>query len=92
MVYISKLYDDAGYSVIKMLSIIIPSLLFMVMGLYFSYTKYLTVFSIKNLAYKILVLFMYILFIYFTNKKGINKILKTEYIKKINIRRKIIKK
>ena len=83
VVYISKLYDDAGYSVIKMLSIIIPSLLFMAVGLYFSYTKYLTVFNLKNLVYKILILCVYVLFIYFTNKKEINKIIKTEYIKKI---------
>ena len=72
VVYLSKLYDDVGYRVIKMLSIIVPSLLFMIAGLYYSYTKYLTVFSLTNLAYKILIFMAYILFVYFTNKKVID--------------------
>ena len=88
VVYLSKLYDDVGYRVAKMLSIIVPSLLFMIAGLYFSYTKYLTVFSFTNLAYKILILTIYILFIYFTNRRVIDKALKSDQIQKLIKRKK----
>ena len=73
VVYLSKSYDDVGYRV-KMLSIIVPSLLFMIAGLYFSYTEYVTVFCLSNLSYKILVLIAYVSFIYLSNKKIIDKV------------------
>lgn len=88
VVYLSKLYDDVGYRVSKMLTIIVPSLLFMLTGLYFSYTRYLTVFSFTNLAYKFLILIIYIVFIYFTNKKFINNAFESGQIQKILKRRK----
>ncbi len=83
VVYLSKLYDDVGYRVTKMLSIIVPSLLFMIAGLYFSYTRYLTIFSLTNLTYKMLVLVVYILFVYFTNKKSVDKAFKSGQILKL---------
>lgn len=83
VVYLSKLYDDVGFRIMKMLSIIIPSLLFMIVGLYFSYTKYETVFSPINLAYKMAILALYLLFIYVTNKQIIHKAIESDYIKSL---------
>ena len=88
VIYLSELYDDVGYRVMKMLSIIVPSLLFMMVGLYFSYTRYLTVFSVTNLAFKILVLMIYILFIYYTNRRVIDKAFKSGQLQKITKRKK----
>ena len=88
VIYLSKLYDDVGYRVMKMLSIIVPSLLFMIAGLYFSYTRYLTVLSFTNLVYKILILTLYILFIYFTNRGVIDKALKSGQLQRIIKRKK----
>src|SRR5699024_12769059 len=56
--------------------------------LYFSYTKYLTVFSFTNLAYKVLILITYILYIYFMNKKDIDRVLKSDKIQKVLSKRK----
>ena len=53
VVAMSKKYNDIGYKIVDMLKIIIPSLLFMGIGLCFSYTKFLVTFSWINLAYKI---------------------------------------
>jgi len=83
VVLISKKYDDIGYRISKMLGIILPSLLFMGTGLYFSYTKFLTAFSWNNLVYKIIILTAYIIFIYFNNKKVIDNAIKTGKIKRI---------
>ena len=83
VVHLSKLHDDVGYRITKMLRIIGPSLLFMIAGLYFSYTKYLTVFSFNNFIYKILVLLAYVLFVYITNKAIIEKALKSGRIFKM---------
>ena len=83
VVYLSKLYDDVGFRVTKMLSIIVPSLIFMVIGLYFSYTKYMTMFSWKNLVYKFGVLSAYLIYIYFTNKKILNTINNSKLFKQI---------
>lgn len=71
-------YDNIGYKLFDMIKIILSSFVFMVVGLYFSYTKFLLVFSWYNLGYKILVLIIYILYIYIKNKSLIN-----EYIKLI---------
>lgn len=83
VVVMSKKHDDIGYKIIDMLKIIIPSLLFMGLGLYFSYTKYMMVFSFVNLLYKFTVLVVYLGFIYFTNRKMINKILKSGEIQQV---------
>ncbi|MFX4263247.1 oligosaccharide flippase family protein [Pelotomaculum propionicicum] len=77
VIVMSKRYKDIGYKVTEMLKIVIPSLLFMGAGLYFSYTKYMTVFSWGNLLYKFGVVGIYLGFLYFTNRKMINKIIKT---------------
>jgi len=69
VVFLSKRFDDIGYRVLNMLKIIIPSLIFMGIGLYLSYTKYLTSFSWTNLAFKLLVCVLYMIFVFFTNIK-----------------------
>jgi len=71
VILISKKYNTIGYSVIKMLKIIIPSLFFMLIGLYFSYTKYLYEISLTNLMYKTLVLLVYIVLIFIIFRKKI---------------------
>jgi len=77
VIIMSKMYDDIGYRVTDMLKIIIPSLLFMGIGLYFSYTQYLTTFSWMNLLYKIGILVSYLAFIYLTNRKDIIRLMKS---------------
>lgn len=83
VVVISKMYDDIGYRVLDMLKTIIPSLLFMWGGLYFSYTKYLTTFNWMNFFYKLSVLFAYLMFIYLTNKLTINNIIRSGKIQEL---------
>lgn len=83
VVIMSKKYEDIGYKVGRMLKIIIPSLLFMGAGLYFSYTKYIRIFSWTNFFYKIGVLIVYILYLYFTNKKLIHKIIASGKIQQV---------
>lgn len=76
VVKLSKKYKDVGYKITKMLKIIIPSLLFMFLGLYFSYTKFLDVFSWKNFFFKVIVLILYVLYIIIKQKKLIKYYLK----------------
>lgn len=83
VVAMSKKYNDIGYKIVDMLKIIIPSLLFMGIGLCFSYTKFLVTFSWINLAYKITIFFVYLIYIYFTNKKTINNLIKSGKIQAI---------
>lgn len=80
VVVISKSHDDIGYRVTEMLKMIIPSLLFLGIGLYFSYTKYITEFNLGNLAYKLMVLVSYLIFICMTNRKMIIKFLQGRVI------------
>lgn len=87
VVFISKKYNDIGYRVTGMLKIVVPSLLFMGIGLYFSYAKYMTVFNWMNLFYKLGILLAYFIFIYLTNRKSINKIIKSGKIQQV-LRRK----
>ncbi len=91
VVFISNQYDDVGYRVTKMISIIVPSLLFMGAGLYFSYTKYMIVFSWGNLIYKLFVLLCYVSFLYLTNRKVIKQIFNSGQIQQM-LRRKKDKK
>lgn len=81
VVAMSKAYDDLGYRVTDMLRTIIPSLLFMASGLYFSYTRYLTVFSWSNLFYKFGVLLVYLVFLYLTNKRLVDRFIQSRKIR-----------
>ena len=92
VVVISRKYNDIGYRVIDMIKIILPSLVFMAIGLFFSYYKYVTFFNWKNLVYKCIVFLLYMIYIYFTNKKSIMiavDSLKQIFNKKKNRRNKI---
>lgn len=83
IVMMSKSYNNIGYRVIEMLKIVITSLLFLSTGLYFSYTKYVTVFSWHNLLYKLTILLVYVCFICFSNRKIIGKNIRLEKILEI---------
>jgi O-antigen/teichoic acid export membrane protein len=81
VVYISRRFDSVGYSIPKMLGIILPSLGFMFVGLYFSYTKYISTFNWMNFMYKILILCVYLGYIYFINRTTINKTIQSGQLK-----------
>lgn len=83
VVVMSKKYNDIGYRVNDMLKILLPSLLFMWVGLYLSYIKYMTVFSWINLLYKLGVLFAYLIFVYLSNRKEIDRVIKSEKFQNI---------
>ncbi|MFW6015950.1 MAG: oligosaccharide flippase family protein, partial [bacterium] len=87
VVFLSKEHNDVGYRVTNMLSIILPSIIFMAIGLLFSYTRYITVFSWYNLLYKILILIIYLIFICFSKAKMIKKVIKSQGIKQKFMRR-----
>ncbi|MFH0070631.1 polysaccharide biosynthesis C-terminal domain-containing protein, partial [Peribacillus sp. NPDC056705] len=89
IVFISKKYNNIGYRVSEMVKIIIPSLLFIGIGLYLSYTEYLNIFSWFNLSYKLGILLVYMVYIYLTNKKMINNIIESREFRRI-LRRKVI--
>jgi len=83
IVYISNRYQNIGYRIADMLKIIIPSLSFMAVGLYLSYSKYVQVFSVVNLLYKTGIFIAYLIFIYLSNRKSINRIIKSGKIQQI---------
>lgn len=83
VVVMSKRCEDIGYKITDMLKIIIPGLLFMGIGLYFSYTIYIVAFSWLNLFYKVSILTAYLIYIYLTNKSMINMIIKSNRIHQI---------
>lgn len=77
VIMMSRQHNDIGYKVVDMIKIIIPSLLFMGCGLFFSYNRYLTTFSWLNLLYKLGVLFAYLSFVYVTNRGYIKNMIKS---------------
>lgn len=83
VVWISNKVENVGYSVLGMLKTILPSLIFMAIGLYNSYTNYIDVFSWFNLGYKFLILFIYSSYVYYVNRSMIKGILSKGTIKKI---------
>ncbi len=91
VVVMSKRYNDIGYRVTEMFRIVVPSLLFMGAGLYFSYTRYMIVFSWTNLLYKLGVLFAYLAFLYLTNRRMIDRIIKSGKIQELLWRKKHVK-
>ena len=69
VVALSKNYGDSGYRVIRMLKIIIPSILFMSVGLFFSYTNSIYSLSWSNVIYKLFIVTLYIGFVFVTSRK-----------------------
>lgn len=72
VVFIAQKYKVVDYNVLKMLSIIIPSLILSGIGLYFSYTSQLLSLSISNFIYKLSIMLLYLLFVWLVNKKVIS--------------------
>src|SRR5699024_1234611 len=58
-------HNDVGYRMLDMIKIIMISLIFMGIGLYFSYMNYLEEFSFLNVLYKFVILLVYLVLIYF---------------------------
>lgn len=72
VVIIAQKYKVIDYKVLNMLSIIIPSLVLTGVGLYFSYTSNMLTLSIFNFLYKIGIVIIYMMFVYFINRRKIN--------------------
>ncbi|MGE7664895.1 oligosaccharide flippase family protein [Ureibacillus composti] len=75
VVLISNKQVDIGYRVKDMLKIVIPSWIFIGVGLYFSYSKFLLEINFLNFIYKCIILILYLTFVYLTNKKVIIQII-----------------
>jgi len=87
VVIMGRKCNDVGYRVSHMLSIVIPSILFMYCGLFFSYTKFMSSFSWWNLLYKVVIMSGYFLYLYLINKDRIKEVLKSRKIKEIIVSR-----
>src|SRR5699024_4278439 len=75
-------HNDVGYRMLDMIKIIMISLIFMGIGLYFSYMNYLEEFSFLNVLYKFVILLFYIVLNYFINKNYKKKIIRSNQWKK----------
>ncbi|OCZ49439.1 oligosaccharide flippase family protein [Dehalobacter sp. TeCB1] len=73
VVVLSLRFDKIGYKLSKMIMLVMINAVFCAVGLYFSYTKYITVFNLSNFLYKILVFVLYTVLILFTFRKQINE-------------------
>lgn len=73
VVYMARRYNVIHYKLSKMLRIIVPSIVTMWIGLYFSYQHYPYDINIGNLTYKIAIFLTYSLTIFMLNKKIILK-------------------
>lgn len=83
VVIMSRQVEDVGYRVLDFLKVIIPSLVFMGIGLYFSFTEYILVFSWHNLLYKFAILLIYTVYLFVSNRKLINSVIESSGIRKI---------
>jgi len=64
----SRKHNIIGYRLSNMIRIIFPSFCFMIIGLFFSYTRYFEIFSWKNVLFKFLIFLAYLFYIFLTNK------------------------
>lgn len=76
IIYISNKFDNIGYKLTKFLKVIFFNVMFIFIGLFFSYTKYSTSINIANLMYKIIIFIMFGIIILGSNRKMIKFILK----------------
>lgn len=83
VIILSLRFDNIGYKLRKMIMLVMLNAAFCAVGLYFSYTKYLTVFNLYNFMYKILVFTVYTVLILFTFRKQIKELLKNKEILQI---------
>lgn len=72
IIIISKSYNH-NYNVLVMIKIIAPSIITMYLGLIFSYYQYSSELSFINITYKLLILSLYSLYIYFLNRNMLIK-------------------
>ncbi|MBI9014037.1 MAG: oligosaccharide flippase family protein [Clostridiales bacterium] len=87
VVMITKKYPFDGYKVYDMVKVILTSMLFLLLGLIFSYSKYDTVFNISNFLYKFFILAVYLVLSYIWYKPLIKSFLTIAWIKN-NLRNK----
>jgi len=83
VIKLSLHFDDIGYKLSKMIMLVMVNAAFCAIGLYFSYTKYLTVFNIYNFLYKIFIFAIYTVIILFTFRKQIKEMLQNKKIRQI---------
>lgn len=88
VITISLRFDNIGYKIGKIIAFIMVNATFGAVGLYFSYTKYLTVFNMYNFLYKILIFMLYVFLVLFTFRKQIKQLFKSGAIKQFLKRKK----
>lgn len=81
VVFMSNRQFSVGYKVSEMLEIIIPSWIFMGIGLYFSYTKFRLELNWLNFFYKFLIFGCYLIFVFIRNRELYKELLKPGKIK-----------
>jgi len=69
IVYIANKFDAIGYSFWTFLRMIGLTFIFMIVGLYFSYSTFSTELSLVNFLYKCTVLLVFMIIAYFMNRK-----------------------
>jgi len=74
VVFISKPYNDIGYRVLPMVRIIVPSFIFLAVGLYFSYDRYQETLSFMNFLYKFGVFLLYVAIVAFKNRAVLSRL------------------
>jgi len=82
----SRKYNTVGYKIGNMLKVVLTSLIFMGIGLYFSLTRYMVEFNWLNVFYKFIVLFIYLAYIYIINHKVI-KVMFISLKEMVNLKR-----
>lgn len=75
IVFISRRYNSINYKLSSMLQILIPSYLFMAIGLFNSYRVYLYEFNITNFIFKVFVFLMYVLYLVIKYRKKITTVI-----------------
>ncbi|WP_320128503.1 oligosaccharide flippase family protein [uncultured Sphaerochaeta sp.] len=87
IVLIANKFTKIGYSLWYFIKLTVLTVLFLGVGLYFSYTRFASVLSLRNSLYKIVVLFVFLVIVYLSNKgsiKGTLEILKRKKAGKVN--------
>lgn len=83
VINLSLRFDDIGFKIGKIITFIIINAAFGAVGLYFSYTKYMTVFNVYNFMYKLFIYAVYILLVLFTFRKQIKQLFQSGAIRQI---------
>ncbi|AEV29372.1 membrane protein involved in the export of O-antigen and teichoic acid [Sphaerochaeta pleomorpha str. Grapes] len=71
VVWISNKFDKIGYNIGHFIGLSLLTVLFLVTGLYFSYTRYANVISFGNIVYKAVVLLVFLSIVYLANRGSI---------------------